>query len=346
MQMYCKKIFLALTAIILITACGENNPHQIDVSDVNVKVDLNRYEKEFFNIEEENFTEEFTELRKKYPLKTELMVEQILGFGRLDDKTGEFMIPLKERFYGDSYVRELNEDIQEKYSPEKIEEMEDELTQAFKHLRHYYPDATIPELYTTLTSFTYSIVTYEDIMGISLDMYMGQDYKFYPSMDFPDYKTRRMNEHYITPDVLTSWYLDQYPESEYTSNSLLSYMIYEGKALYFLDVMMPEAHDSIKIQYTAEDLRWSQAHESRIWDYFVEEDMLFETENHIHDRYIQDGPFTSSPGFPRESAPRLGIWTGWQVVRSYMENNEEVTFRELMEEQDYEKILRGSGYRP
>ena len=344
--MYSKIKFWLIFFMPVIAGCGQNNPHEVNVSDIEAEVELKRFEKDFFAINEEHFREEFLDLKNKYPDKAELMVEQILGFGRIDDKTDNYIRPLQHRFYGDEYIRELNEDIQEKYDEETISKLEEELTDAFKHLRYYYPDAELPDLHTTLTSFTYSVITYEELMAISLDMYMGEDYKFYPSLDFPSYKLRRMNEHYITPDVLTSWALNEYPESEYTDNSLLSKMIYEGKLLYFLDVMMPRAHDSLKIQYTSDQLNWSEHFESKIWSYFVEEDMLFKTENHILDRYLEDGPFTSSPGFSQESPPRLGAWAGWRIVRSYMKNNEEVTLHELMENREAERILQASGYRP
>ena len=71
---------------------------------------------------------------------------------------------------------------------------------------------------------------------------------------------------------------------------------------------------------------------------------LFKTESNILSSYINDGPFTSE--ITQESPGRLGQWVGWRIVNSYMRNNKEVTLQELMNENDAQKILEQSYYKP
>jgi uncharacterized protein YjaZ len=40
------------------------------------------------------------------------------------------------------------------------------------------------------------------------------------------------------------------------------------------------------------------------------------------------------------------MWVGWQIVKSYMKSNKEVTLSDLMNEIDAQKILSKSKYRP
>ena len=71
---------------------------------------------------------------------------------------------------------------------------------------------------------------------------------------------------------------------------------------------------------------------------------LFKTESTIISSYLNEGPFTAE--ISQESPGRLGLWVGWQIVDSYMRNNEEVSVQELLSESDAQKILEQSFYKP
>ncbi len=62
--------------------------------------------------------------------------------------------------------------------------------------------------------------------------------------------------------------------------------------------------------------------------------------------YLTDGPFTAGLGDKNESAPKLGVWIGWQMVRKYMLENPDVTLQQLMADTDAQKILVKSKYKP
>jgi uncharacterized protein YjaZ len=59
---------------------------------------------------------------------------------------------------------------------------------------------------------------------------------------------------------------------------------------------------------------------------------------------MNDGPFTAE--VTQDSPGRLGVWVGWRIVDSYMRNNKDVTLCELMNENDAQKILEQSYYKP
>ena len=63
-------------------------------------------------------------------------------------------------------------------------------------------------------------------------------------------------------------------------------------------------------------------------------------------KYLTDAPFTPGLGDHNESAPKLGIWIGWQIVKKYMDKNPDVTLQQLMKETDAQKILHASRYKP
>ena len=81
-----------------------------------------------------------------------------------------------------------------------------------------------------------------------------------------------------------------------------------------------------------------------MWNYLVEQKMLYSNKRMDILRYLNDGPYTT--GFPLESPSRTGIWIGWQIIREYMKKYKEVTLEELMNKNDYQQILNDSRYYP
>jgi hypothetical protein len=81
-----------------------------------------------------------------------------------------------------------------------------------------------------------------------------------------------------------------------------------------------------------------------MWTFLAEHKLLFTTDRMSIKRFIDDGPYTSA--FTDQSPGRTGAWIGWQIVRSYMKQNKEVTLAELMAKDDFQEILNQSGYQP
>lgn len=340
--MYSKFLILFL---FLIISCKKPDPYFIDVSDIELSIEIQRFEKDLFGLPRNDFSENVSTIIQKYPDVSVLLIEKIYRSGSLKD-TAMSWLPVLEDFVFNNYIQEVYADVNKKYDPQSIELLEQELEKAFKHVLYYFPEDTIPEFYTIITAFAYSTITYQNTLSVSLDMYLGKDYKFYPSLDYPEFKTRRMDQPYIVPDVMMAYAQAIFDEAGQTDNTLLSQMIYRGKILHYLDRMLPRYHDSIKIQYTKEQSDWSKSNEKHIWKHFIEKDLFFKTDHLLISRYMDDAPFTAAPGMPGDSSPRIGEWLGWQIVRSYMKNNPDVSFAQLMHESDYKKIFNEAGYRP
>ena len=59
---------------------------------------------------------------------------------------------------------------------------------------------------------------------------------------------------------------------------------------------------------------------------------------------MNDAPFTAPVS--QDSPGRLGTWLGWQIVDSYMKKNQNIGLKNLMDENNYQKILEESGFKP
>lgn len=230
-----------------------------------------------------------------------------------------------------------------------LEKPQLELDQAFRYIRYYYPQQKFPRLISFISGFAVQTPIGNDYIGIGLDMFLGKNgERFYPALrqSIPEYISRRFNPENISPRVIEAFIREEmFPENDANRN-LLSKMVYNGKILYFMDTVLPEIPDVLKISYTKEQLQWCQDYEAEIWAYFLENELLFESDYLIIQKYLAEAPFTPGIGENSSSAPKLGVWTGWQIVKQYMERNPDISIQQLMLENDAQKILAASKYKP
>ena len=84
--------------------------------------------------------------------------------------------------------------------------------------------------------------------------------------------------------------------------------------------------------------------EARMWEYLVENKLLFATDRITIRKFTGVGPFTKD--FTNESPARAAVWIGWRIVEAYSRKNPDIGLRDIMKEQDYQKILTLSEYNP
>lgn len=330
-----KTLFKILTMGVFIISCDPRT-EKTDVSDIKINTPVARFEKDLFEVENET---DLKKLKEKYPVFSELFFRNIIGVGNTDEAT---MIHYLRDFQQDTYIREVMEKCQEVYPD--LNETEKEFNKAFKYYHHHFPGAIIPRLISFMSGFSYTIIVDDSLLAFSLDMYLGSDCEFYPRLGIPQYKFLQMDRDHIVSDGMKAWISTEY-EPETKNNDLLEVMVYNGKLLYALDLLLPGTPDHIKANYTEEQIRWCRENEAEIWFHFIDRELLYEQDNNVFIKYMSEGPFT--PGFPEGSPGQIGKWVGWQIVRKYMETNSSVTLKQLFEEQvSASDILNQSNYKP
>ena len=152
-----------------------------------------------------------------------------------------------------------------------------------------------------------------------------------------------MSEDQIIPDLAKA-YAERYIYQS-QRKTLLDDMIYFGKRLCFADKMMPFAEDNYKIAYTKEQFEFAKLNEEQIWKHLIENEYLYNTDSSLPARFIADAPFTKFYlQLDRESPGRLGRYVGWQIVKSYMKNND-ASLMDMLK-MDAEEIFKRSNYKP
>ncbi|OYX10690.1 MAG: gliding motility lipoprotein GldB [Algoriphagus sp. 32-45-6] len=242
------------------------------------------------------------------------------------------------RIHQDSALRVLYDSVQVEFAD--ISDIEQDLENAFKYIRHYYPNFQVPKVYTFVSGFNSDLVVTEDMIVIGLDFYLPADHSFQP--DLARYMAVRYEREYLVPMIVLA-ISSRYNVVNPAENTLLSEMIYYGKAYHFVKAIMPCTSDQYIIGYTPEEISECWSNEEFIWSHFVENELLYETNPFEIRKYIGEAPFTDA--ISTKAPGRLGRWLGWNIVDDY-QANQKVDLPILMMEADPEMVFRQSGYRP
>lgn len=318
------------------------NRLDVDISDTAIPaIEIMRLEKDMFGVDTSNIYRESENLAKKYGMFYLYFVRDLVRSGGQKDSSLAYNHKL---FVSNNDMREVYDECIKQYPD--LNKLQEGLQNAFRHYSYYFPDKKLPKVVSFMSGFNYSVVKPDSVLGIALEMYLGSSHRIYdliPSELLPNYRRRNMNPQNMLPDCIKGWMLSDYGQ-EPTKNDFLSRIVHAGKILYLTDAMLPDIHDTLKMGYSAAQLEWCQKNEKNMWAYFVDKKMLYSTDYAEASKFLNEGPFTAA--FNKESPARVGQWIGWQIVRRYMNKNDHVTLPDLLKEQDSQKILTLSKYKP
>lgn len=315
-----KKVFIVLLFIGLVS-CKKESKIEREIEKIPVVFKVERFDKIFY----ESQPSDLKQIQSQYPFFFPEGNEDTVWTNKLTN-------PL---------LRELYNEVQFRYG--NLTSLEEDLTSFFGHVQYYFPKYKTPRVITLISEVDLDAkaIYADSIALIALDCYLGNEHRFYA--DFPKFKRINFDENQILPDLVTSFsYGKIAPPSD---KNLLSIMIYHGKELYLKDKLIPNFTDGAKIAYTDEQIAWCKENEEQMWRYFIENNLLYEANIKNEHRFINDAPFSKFYlEIDNESPGRVGQWLGWQIVRSYMENND--TSLTDMLAMDEKTLFERSKYKP
>lgn len=335
-----KSIFSLLLLAFFMNSCQQvSNTNQKKSSNELSEFKLHRFEQELFKSDPNKMDTTLKQLSNKYKSFFDVYFLQIMNFGKLG--TAGFSAIVKDYIQNADFKMLLN-DCDSVYNRGKIKELEANLQKVLRTHQELYPKDTMPNVCTFISGFGNGIVTTEGYIGIGLDLFMGADYRFYPSLDLPEYLTRRYTPNHVLPMFAKGLASYKYP-FENEKPLLIDVMLNEGKMLYFMDLLLPDVNDTLKIGYTTEQYKWCKENEENIYQLLIQEN-LYGSDFLKYRKYTEEAPFTVN--LTNESAPRIAWYCGWQIIKSFMKNNPSYTLDQLMKEKDSQKIIQLSKYKP
>jgi len=339
MALQLKRFWLIFLTVL--TACGESSDNVIQPIEVpegkGISIPLTRFEEDLFNVKKESFTADTQKLSQKYHSFFYLFTSRIIKVGGPKD------LLLRENltgFVSDPDILSVKAEVNKQY-PSLTNEQQ-YLEAAFNRFHALFPDTVTPRLLTMVSGFNMNIAIDDSSLAVGLDMYLGETCRYYELLGLPKYKVRNMNRNQLVPDAMRGYLLSTF-EMNATVDDLVSWMIYHGKILYVAQQLLPEVKESRLFGCSDAQLEWCKKNEGKIWGHFIDKKLFYSTDFQDQVNYINDGPFT--PGFPDESPARIGVWLGWQLVKSYMEKTGS-SIPKLMEQQDAHQLFNKSGYKP
>lgn len=332
-----KTFFISFLLVILVLASCKNKKSEVAMpaiteSETNSgNIHIKRYEQALFNLDKSNLRKSMSAIYPEFAFFMGNEWQDTMNIVRINN------------FINDPAIRELYDITSSRYAD--ISGIEKGLTNAFALYRQSYPEKPLPHVFTYVSGLDIDNPVYfsDTAMAIGLDIFLGNDIPVYDKAGIPKYKSNRFTPDYLLPQCMLS-VSDYLIHVDDQKNTLLDQMIMEGKALYFLDVTLPDVKDEYKIGYSVEQMQWALKNEGNIWAFLIEQQLLFSADPQGITKLMTDAPFTS--GFANNSPGRLGAFTGWQIVRDYMKESDGVTLRQLMEDTDAQKILKVSKYKP
>ena len=339
------KSILRITSIILtvifLTSC-KHNQTDIDTSKITMEpIVVKRLDKDIFSLNEQNVAVKTVELQKKYSTFYIRYITSIFNNGGVNDSLYSQSLL---KFIKDKEMNAAYKDVEKTFSDNDIELLGDAITEAVKRFKVFFPKRKTPKQFVTFMSgFNYNVVYTDSTLAIGLEMYLGKSNPFYSMLQYPKFKTNTMNKENVLADAVRGWVITEFDNSEPTNN-LLYHMLFYGKLFYVTDALIPDVNDSLKLGYSGAQMGYCTTYEKNLWGFFAKDNKLYENDLKIISEYTTDGPFTGS--ISKECPPRIAMWLGWQIVKSYMEHNSKVTLEDLMNEKDPQKILAKSKYKP
>ncbi|MBT8259966.1 MAG: gliding motility lipoprotein GldB [Bacteroidia bacterium] len=308
-------------ALILFVSCNKKSEINSEISDIDITFDIERFDLMFNNTSEENLLE----LKTAYPFLFSKSIPDSIWVARLSD----------------SLQKGLRNEVKNTFS--NIKPLQTEIENLFKHLKYFDKTFNTPRVITVISDVDYrtKVKVTDSIVLVGLDTYLGKEHKYYQNIY--EYIKQNMEKSQIVSDLATQYAFKYIYQSR--PRTFLDEMVYHGKALYFKDKVIPFKTNAEKIGYTEADLVWAQENEQYIWENFVENQLLYDTDSKLVSRFINPAPFSKfGLQLDSESPGEIGKYIGWQIVRAYMENNN-ISLLDMLKKEPTE-IFNNSKFKP
>jgi len=319
----------------MVSCNDEPDSLKIDVDHIKVDLDIDRMEQDIFD-NSRNSEEKHQFLLKKYDKLYQYFFAYIIDGG---DPFSPNSPDRLHTFTHDSTMNLFYSELKKEFN--KFDQYDKELTNAFKHYKYYFPDSTIPKITTFYSNFEQKVLDIDDRLAIGIEMFLGKNnslIQLLPNM-YPQYVKNKMEKKYLTSNVMYAFLINRFYEP--LGNDFISNILAYGKVIYLLKAMMPEIPENILMSYSKDEQHWCVKNENNIWEYIVDQELLYSKNSKIINNFINEGP--STKGLPNDSPSKTGIWLGFQIIKDHVKK-QNLDIMDLLKEKNINIILKS--YQP
>ncbi|TXC78886.1 hypothetical protein FRX97_06640 [Luteibaculum oceani] len=244
-----------------------------------------------------------------------------------------------QQFSSDTLWQGLQLEIDAEY--QDFNEVYQELGNAILRVQYFFPELNTPNIVCFNSGFNIAVYPHKEFIGLGLEWFLNPEsryVKMLPPNNFPLYKRQGMDKKYIAYDAVKGWLLNRMYNDYYFNKDLLHEMVFYGKVMLVLEQAFPQAKIEDLFKLEEERMRWAEDNMHGVWKHIVSKNQLFSTNAREINKYVMDGPFTNE--FGSESAPRLGWIIGWQMLKDYADEHDNLTLKEIVEQKNEQDILK------
>ena len=334
---------------VLFISCKNKNG-QIDYSKIKIETKYYPFYQDFTKLDTNNLQENLLSLKSKYPDFLDFYLDTLVGLN-VNQTYNEDLSPSEfnsnstalKSFLSYKDYRNLFDTVNIVFPNTEL--INQELDKLFKTIKFYDSTFYIPKhvfyFVSGLNKFM-AVIQNENNFGIGLDMFLGKSFKPYRSIGIPDYALIRFTKENIPIWTVIAIYEDKYRFLD-DDKTLLDLMIQKGKEMYFMDKVLPDLSKNLKFGYTEEQMKWAKDNEAQIFNFFLQNKLIYEKNHQKIMRYIANEPTT--PGFPEDSPGNLGSYIGLRIIQEYAKNTN-ASLKEILVEKNSQKILKAANYKP
>lgn len=337
-----RPLFYTVIIALLFISC-DSDIRQADISAIEQQVQfLNLHDR----LAQTDFTQQDEEYQRLYQSFGSFWTNYTEDILRIGSGRESRTLSQIQQFLDYPDIKTSGEGIDEIYQ-NTLTNYTEEIDLGFRRYRYFFPNDSLPDVVFMNSGHNFAVFPTNEHLGIGLEFFLGKDHFVSSTLDpqvFPQYMRNKMEPRLMVPDALRGWLLVRFQDDYYHDENLISNLMYWGKVMYLLELMLPEEEKQNLMDYSKEELAWCEGHERSLWVEFSQQDVLYETRRFEVNRWIVDGPFTRVDGLPQETPARIGVWIAWQITKDYMKRNPDKTIQQLFEDENYLAML--NAYRP
>lgn len=325
-------------------SCQEDDKDNIDLDNIkDVNVEIKRFDRALFALDtteaDLSLEAQIEQLEETYPAFFEVYQELITEQAELDTSITNRV----RKFLSYKSAQVIYDTVQVVF--DNLQPYEQELNDAFKRLKYYFPTQTVPEVVAYVSDYSTGVFTYgEEVLGIGLDFFHGKE-DLYSTEIFPKFIQSSMNEQFLVAKAVEAVCTNI--AGEVKGERLLDYMIANGKTLLLKSKLLPKATDATLMEWDEEEVAWMQNSDNQkiLWDQIQKRDLLYSNRRTNFDKLIGPSP-SGATWMPPESPGKAANWLGWKILEAYMKRHPEQNLSEVIQIEDPQLILNESRYRP
>lgn len=312
---------LFFSLLLLITSCKDDDKTNIDVSLINLKVEIGRFDQDFHKATPETLGD----VKNAYPYLFPRNEPDSIWIARKNDSLAQKLYKEVQTVFGD------------------FETEQSAISDVFKRVTYHYPTFKAPKVVTIVSNLDldHQVIYADSLFIISLDTYLGNSNPFYAN--YPEYLRSNFDKSQLPIRVAKK--VAQETQPKLPQRVFIDRLVAAGKLYYTLHEFLPETSEALLLNYSEEQLKWAQENEEQIWKYFMEQEYLFSTDKELKQRFLDPAPFSKFYRTSDNQSPgRIGEWLGYQIVKAYMQKYV-VPLPELIGTAP-EEIFKKSNYKP